>query len=72
MDDLLAQCECGSSWFRLTGESDGPDMTRNGAISFDEMGRVAAWSGTPVCIECGSPIKLGSRSTLAPVVPIRA
>lgn len=72
MDDLLAQCDCGSAWFRLTGSSDGSEMMKSGAISFDEMGRVAAWSGIPVCIECGTPVELGSRSTLAPVVPIRA
>lgn len=72
MDDVLAVCECGSAWFRLVGDETGPAILKSGAVSFDEMGRVAAWSGKPICIECGAPKELGQRSTIAPIVPIRA
>lgn len=71
-DRTLAECECGSSWFRLEGDATaGANNLKGGAIAFDEMGSVAAWSGTPVCIECGEVATLGARSVSAPVIQLR-
>lgn len=52
-DEELATCVCGSQWFALSGGIMGLPLADHGAVAFTITGSVAAYHGTPFCIECG-------------------
>lgn len=55
IDEPLQCRHCGSTWFRLEGRDNDPDSARYGAIAMTQGGRITAYTGFPVCLECGEP-----------------
>ena len=51
-----ARCSCGSEWFTLRGGASTPDVAAHGALTFAADGRVTGYAGTPICVECGTPL----------------
>ncbi|GAB4590068.1 hypothetical protein [Nocardia sp. IFM 10818] len=47
-------CPCGGEWFSLDGRAAGLD-TDAGVVALRGNGSVRAYSGTPRCLDCGTP-----------------
>ena len=55
-DEPMRCQHCGSEWFRLKGRPNDPEIARNGAVTVAQDGRITAYTGVPVCLECGEQV----------------
>ena len=61
---------CGSCWFELRR----PKHDAYAGVAFDVDGTVAAWTGEPYCVECGTqapelPVRFATKMVLLPPLP---